>query len=398
MRSETSTLGVQKIKILIFIILILNSFVSCFSHSDPFWDMVEINSKLTIEKNKILFNDILSLPLNDNWKTKEEIIEITQNYYNKNFFIIHKNNNCNLKIEKVWNDWEHTMTEGFFTCLEEVFSLEELYIKNSLFIDYPYTSWNIFLEITDNNKKKNIILTDTRKEFAWIKSGFVEKKATSIEEYKAELEKEKNISETNISEKKDNNLLIIINKFIKLWIDHIIDWIDHILFLVVLILTTFRFKNILFLITGFTVSHSITIILAWMWLISVTSKIVEPIIALSIIFMAISNLIYFSSKKTKKKNKLNKRIWITFIFGLFHWLGFAGALSENAIIPEDYILTSLISFNIWVELWQIVIILLIFPFLILLKKYYDLFWKKVLQLISLIIALISIYWFFERVI
>ena len=381
----------MKNKIIIFIVLFMSTFFSCFSHSDPFWDIVEIKSELKIEKNKIFFKDTLSLPLNDRWKTNEEIIEITKDYYNKNYFINHKNKNCDLEITKVSNNWKHTFTEWLFLCEKEILWYEELYIKNSLFIDYPYKSWNIFLKINQWDNIKNIIFTDTDKEFIWTKSIFlkknVEKKEISINDYKKELKSEEK-----------NNYLIVINKFIKLWIEHILDGIDHILFIIVLVLTTFNFRNIVFLITGFTISHSITIILAWMWLISLTWKIVEPIIALSIIFMAISNLIYFSSKKEKEKNKLNKRILITFIFWLFHWLGFAWALSENTIIPEDYIITSLVSFNVWVELWQLVIILAVFPILLLLKKYYEKFWKRVLQLISLIIAIISIYWFFERVI
>lgn len=376
-------------KILIFAVLILNSFINCYSHLDPFWEKVEIKSELKIEKKKILFKDLLSLPLNAKGKTKEEIIEITTEYYNKNYFIIHKNNKCNLEIKNVSNNWVHTITSWFFLCKKDILSYEELYVNNSLFIDYPYTEWNIFLKIIDKELEKEIIFTDTKNEFIWVYSEF--KKLINNP-------KSENSLENNIDNQEDNNTFIIIKKFIKSWIVHILYWIDHILFLLVLILITFKLKEILFLVTGFTISHSITIILSWLWLISLDSKIVEPIIALSIIYMAISNLIYFSSKEKKNKSKINKRIIITFIFWLFHWLGFVWALNENAIIPENYITTSLISFNIWVELWQILIIILIFPILLLLKKHYNLFWKKMLQLISLSITLISVYWFFERVI
>ena len=377
----------MKNKIIIFIVLFMSTFFSCFSHSDPFWDIVEIKSELKIEKNKIFFKDTLSLPLNDRWKTNEEIIEITKDYYNKNYFINHKNKNCDLEITKVSNNWEHTFTEWLFLCEKEILWYEELYIKNSLFIDYPYRSWNIFLKINQWDNIKNIIFTDTDKEFIWTESIFlkknVEKKEISIDDYKKELKSEE-----------ENNYLVVINKFIKLWIDHILDGIDHILFIIVLVLTTFKFRNIVFLITGFTISHSITIILAWMWLISLTWKIVEPIIAGSIIVTTVTAIYMNYKKNTDKNMNIYPHSFIIFIFGLFHGLGFAGAFSALNIESSNYLLP-LIFMNIGVELGQLFILMLAFPIIWILRN--QKYGYILLHIFSFVTIGFAVLWLLERV-
>jgi len=66
--------------------------------------MIEVKSDLKIENNKIFFTDVLSIPLRSMQKTEAEIIGFSQSYYNENFVIIHKNNNCDVKVEKVSSD------------------------------------------------------------------------------------------------------------------------------------------------------------------------------------------------------------------------------------------------------------------------------------------------------
>ena len=363
----------KKIKILIFITLLFSSFLNVSAHVVNFKDLIEIKSDLKIENNKIFFKDVLSIPLIAGSRTQEEIVAFSQGYYKDNFIIKNKNNNCDVKVEKVSTDWKNTTTQGFFTCKKDISSINELDITNSLLTDYPHNSRNIYLDIKNNSEEKNIILTDKKQEFIWTES-------------------------KNSSSQKDENYLIIIEKFIKLWITHILSWTDHILFLIALILTSVRFKNIIFLATGFTISHSITLVLTWLWLVTISPHIVEPLIALSIIFMAVWDLKYFSAKKLKKINKINKRILITMFFGLFHWLGFADALSWDNIIPKDYTATALFSFNVWIELWQILIIILVFPLILFLRKNYEKFWQRTLQILSILVIFISTYWFFDRVI
>ena len=115
--------------------------------------------------------------------------------------------------------------------------------------------------------------------------------------------------------------------------------------------------------------------------------IIEPVIALSIMFVAIENIITDKLKPA--------RIIIVFIFGLIHGMGFASALTELGL-PKNQFFTSLITFNIGVELGQITIILL--AWFLIGKWFADKPWyrKRIVIPISLIIAIIGLYWTIER--
>src|ERR1700761_4976064 len=137
--------------------------------------------------------------------------------------------------------------------------------------------------------------------------------------------------------------------YLQLGFTHIIPLgIDHILFVLSLFLLNTKLKSIIWQATAFTVAHSITLGLAMYGVISTPSYIVEPIIALSIMFVAIENIITDKLKPT--------RILIVFAFGLIHGLGFAGVLTELGL-PQKHFLNALITFNIGVELGQISVIL-----------------------------------------
>ena len=141
-------------------------------------------------------------------------------------------------------------------------------------------------------------------------------------------------------------------------------------------------------ISAFTLAHTVTLIAGATGLISVSASIVEPLIAASIVFVAVEN-IFFS--------KLNRwRTLIVFSFGLLHGLGFAGVLAEFGL-PEGQFLPALIGFNIGVELGQLSVIAIAYLLLGLTfgqKPYY----RKVITIpLSLIIAAVGTWWVFERV-
>ncbi len=124
---------------------------------------------------------------------------------------------------------------------------------------------------------------------------------------------------------------------------------DHILFVLSLFLLSPKLKPVLWQATAFTVAHSVTLGLAMYNVIKVPSSIIEPLIALSIMYVALENV--FSPRlKTS-------RIGVVFIFGLVHGLGFAGALGSLGL-PQHAYLLSLIMFNVGVELGQLTVILL----------------------------------------
>ncbi len=109
--------------------------------------------------------------------------------------------------------------------------------------------------------------------------------------------------------------------YLKLGVQHIIPLgIDHILFIVGLCLLSTNIKTILWQATAFTIAHSITLALSMKNIITLPSEIIEPIIAMSILFVAIENIILSKLKAW--------RIFIVFVFGLIHGLGFGSALNE----------------------------------------------------------------------
>lgn len=124
---------------------------------------------------------------------------------------------------------------------------------------------------------------------------------------------------------------------------------DHILFVLSLFLLSPRLKPIIVQSTAFTVAHSVTLCLAAYHIITPPARIIEPLIALSILYVALENIF---SPKLKAS-----RIGVVFVFGLVHGLGFAGALSEMGL-PENAYFTSLVMFNVGVELGQLTVILL----------------------------------------
>ncbi len=177
--------------------------------------------------------------------------------------------------------------------------------------------------------------------------------------------------------------------YLKLGFTHIIpQGLDHILFVIGLCLLSNKVKVILWQATAFTLAHSITLALSMKNIIVAPSAIVEPIIALSILFVAIENLLLSELKAW--------RILLVFLFGLIHGLGFASSLNEIGL-PRNKFALSIISFNIGVELGQITIILAVFGLLVIpfgKKPYYK---KRVVYPISIAIALMALYWTIERV-
>ena len=181
----------------------------------------------------------------------------------------------------------------------------------------------------------------------------------------------------------------IINYFI-LGIQHIIPkGLDHILFIVGLFFFSVTLRPLLIQVTMFTIAHSITLIFVSVSYINVNPLIVEPIIALSIAYVGIENIF-------KQYVKEYLRYIIIFFFGLLHGLGFALVLSDIGY-QSSKLIVNLISFNLGIEAAQIFIILSLYVLLGIKfsnKKYY----RYIFQIpVSLFIALIGIYWFFERI-
>ena len=176
--------------------------------------------------------------------------------------------------------------------------------------------------------------------------------------------------------------------YLKLGYKHILPLgLDHILFVVSLFLLSTNLKSVLWQSLAFTIAHSVTLGLAMYSVVNVSPDVVEPLIALSILYVALENV--FISKLRPS------RIGIVFLFGLIHGLGFASALS-NLGLPQNSYLSSLIMFNIGVELGQLTII---FAAFFLFGKWFGgkpFYHKYIVIPVSLTIAAIALFWVVQR--
>lgn len=162
---------------------------------------------------------------------------------------------------------------------------------------------------------------------------------------------------------------------------------DHVLFILSIFLLSTNLSTVIWQATAFTVAHSITLGLAMYGVITPPAAIIEPVIALSIVLVAFENIITSTLHPW--------RIFIIFIFGLVHGMGFASVLIGLGL-PEKEFLTGLITFNIGVELGQITVILLAY---ILFGKWFGgqpWYRKRIVIPLSCCIAVIAMYWTVER--
>lgn len=179
-----------------------------------------------------------------------------------------------------------------------------------------------------------------------------------------------------------------VSLYIKLGFQHILPLgMDHILFVLSLFLLNPKLKSILIQATAFTLAHTVTLGLSMYQIINPPIAIVEPLIALSIMYVGVENIISPSLKPT--------RIGIVFLFGLIHGMGFASVLGDLGL-PENSFLTSLLMFNVGVELGQITVILTAY---ILLGKFFGnkpYYRKFIVVPISSAIVVIASYWSVQR--
>jgi len=194
----------------------------------------------------------------------------------------------------------------------------------------------------------------------------------------------------SFNEKNFKNRLNSFIKFFVLGVQHIIPkGLDHILFIFGLFLFSSSLKKLITQITIFTIAHSITLIFVSLSLMKINPQIVEPIIALSIVYVGIENIF-------KNYVKEYLRYVVILFFGLLHGLGFALVLSDIGYRSTDLFI-NLISFNIGIEVAQISIVLVLFLLVALnfaKNKNYRMFFQVPS---SILISSIGLYWFFERI-
>ncbi len=181
----------------------------------------------------------------------------------------------------------------------------------------------------------------------------------------------------------------VVWRFLVLGFLHIIPrGFDHILFVLGLFFFGIKLRPLLFQVTAFTVAHSITLGLSLFNVLSLPPRIVEPLIAFSIVIVAMENILL-------RKLRLS-RLLIVFGFGLIHGLGFASVL-KNLGLPESQFFKVLLSFNMGVELGQLAVISLAMALTIWMwnKSWY---FRRFVIPVSFLIAAIGLFWFMQRII
>ena len=175
--------------------------------------------------------------------------------------------------------------------------------------------------------------------------------------------------------------------FFKMGLEHILTGYDHLLFLLGLVLLRAKVKDLLLVVTAFTVAHSITLAIAVLGIFSPSPKFVEPAIALSIAYVGIENLFAKDSRK---------RWRITFPFGLIHGFGFAGAL-QAVDLPRAQLPVALVTFNLGVEAGQLFAMGLAVPMVVYIRREADWFEPRGVRVLSGAVAAAGMFWLVLRI-
>jgi hydrogenase/urease accessory protein HupE len=163
--------------------------------------------------------------------------------------------------------------------------------------------------------------------------------------------------------------------------------LDHILFVIGLFLLSTKWRSVLMQVSTFTIAHSITLGLTIDGVVSLPAKVVEPMIALSIAYVAIENIVTTELKSW--------RVALVFSFGLLHGMGFAGVLKDLGLPRNDF-LTALVTFNLGVEAGQLTVVALAFVLVASLRRNPGSYRRLIAQPASITIALTGLYWTVQR--
>jgi hydrogenase/urease accessory protein HupE len=180
----------------------------------------------------------------------------------------------------------------------------------------------------------------------------------------------------------------VVRKFVPAGIHHILIGPDHLLFLVGLLLLGGTVRQLLLVVTSFTVAHSITLSLAALDIVTPPARLIEPAIALSIVYVGADNIL--------AKGGRDVRGWIAFTFGFIHGFGFANVLREMDL-PSRALGWSLFSFNVGVEIGQLLVVVLVASALAALRSRSEWAGRHLAFAGSLVVIVAGAFWFVQRV-
>jgi hypothetical protein len=186
-------------------------------------------------------------------------------------------------------------------------------------------------------------------------------------------------------------------RFLRLGAEHIFQGSDHIAFLIGVLLLGGSLRQLVGIVTAFTVAHSLTLALATLGWIVPPPRLIEPLIALSIVAVAVENLLALRAPLSAERVRaaIKHRWRLTLGFGLVHGFGFASALRALEI-PRALLAPSLLTFNLGVELGQLVVVALAWPLLHWLRGVSRM-WPAGVRWASVVVAGLGVYWLVDRV-
>ena len=185
--------------------------------------------------------------------------------------------------------------------------------------------------------------------------------------------------------------IAVVQKFLPAGIHHILIGPDHVLFLVGLLLLGGTIRRLALIVTAFTVAHSITLSLAALNLVTPPARIIEPAIALSIIFVGADNLLVKTSVGAR-----DVRAWIALAFGFIHGFGFANVLREMDLPPRA-LGWSLFAFNLGVEVGQLLVVAVVATSLAALRSRNEAAGRQLVVAGSVAVMAAGAFWFVQRV-
>lgn len=176
--------------------------------------------------------------------------------------------------------------------------------------------------------------------------------------------------------------------YVALGVGHILTGYDHLLFLGALLVVTRRPRTMIGIVSCFTLAHSVTLALASLDIVQLPSRLVEPLIAASIVFVAVENLL--------RRDEPRGRWALTFAFGLIHGFGFAAVLKETGLGSGRGLVAPLLGFNLGVELGQLAVAAVFLPLLFLLRRRWADGAQQAAFAASSLVAVIGAYWLLQR--
>jgi len=182
-------------------------------------------------------------------------------------------------------------------------------------------------------------------------------------------------------------VIAVIKKFIPAGIHHILIGPDHLLFLIGLLLLGGTLRQLLLVVTSFTVAHSVTLSLAALSILNPPARLIEPAIALSIVFVGADNLLSSGGRDV--------RPWIALSFGFIHGFGFANVLNEMGL-PTQALAWSLFSFNFGVEIGQLLVVIAVATALSAIRSRSEWAGRKLAFAGSIVVIFAGMFWFVQR--